>query len=116
MLSPGECDPVYLGSYVVGASGAVTVVIPADTALDDHKIAAWSAATQAQLGWDSIVITAAADESGTEDASDGSSSGSGDPSLAATGSAGVGLVFGLGALLLAAGIALTVVRRRSVKQ
>lgn len=105
-------DPVYLGTYTVGAAGMVTVTIPADTPAGDHKIAVWAADTEALIGWDSITITAA-DAPSEGDGRAGADAAGG---IAATGSSDVGLVLGLGALLMAAGVAFTVIRRRSVKQ
>lgn len=122
-------DPVYLGTQTVNAAGAVTATIPTETEEGDHKIAAWAAGTEAQIGWDTLAV-AAADDADEGDDQDGGSNGGDDTNgaddtgsddtsasdggLAKTGTDGTGFAVALGVLLLFGAGAMLMRRRTTV--
>ena len=112
-------DPVYLGMQTVNAAGTVTVIIPADTEAGEHRIAAWAAGSETLVGWDYLTVVSADSSNGSDnaDGTDGDDQPTdelSDSGLAETGAPNTGLIAGLGLLLLVAGTALVVVRRRSM--
>src|SRR5690625_1152903 len=119
--------PVYLGSQIIDADGNVTVSLPVETAVGEHKIAAWNGADEALIGWDTIAIVTddgdGGEDPGGNGGNDGSGRGSGDGNhgngsssngdLAATGSAGAGATVFAALLLLVTGAWILVLRRRA---
>ncbi len=104
-------EAVYLGTHTVDANGQVTVTIPESIALGTHTISVWT--QDGLLGWDTIVITSAADDDPVV-TDPVTAPGAGGDGLAATGgtlSAAMLLTVGL---LLAFGFAL-VFRARTRK-
>ncbi|MBO2990671.1 InlB B-repeat-containing protein [Leucobacter tardus] len=133
-------DPVFLGAQTVDAAGNVTVTIPANTTAGDHRIAAWAAETEAQLGWDTLAVTVADDDAdadgggtdgtadaGGSDGADGSADASGSAGsgganggqggdLANTGTSGSGIAMSALAALLLLGAGVLILRRRGLHE
>lgn len=94
-------DPVSLGSRTVDSRGDITVVLPADVT-GPHRLAVYGPDDEL-IGWDTIEITPA-DDTGPD---------AGDGDLPDTGNASATRALALGTLLLVAGLAIILTRRRA---
>lgn len=113
-------EPVYLGTHTVDENGQVTVVIPVETTLGEHTIAAWS--LDGIIGWANLSIAAAdtGDDDTDGDDTDGNDTGGDDTAddttgkddLATTGAADATVFALLGATLMLAGAGFLLMRRR----
>ncbi|RUR03543.1 choice-of-anchor M domain-containing protein [Labedella endophytica] len=114
-------EPTLLGGDWVraDAQGRIAVTIPADATTGEHRLAVFDA-DGALIGWDDLVIAAAADVPGDGDAGDADGDGVADDTgdgdagdgLAVTGGEAVGLLSGASLLLLMGAAALVVMKRR----